>query len=605
MLTRPIDLMNGDASHSVGSGGGTAPHESAPPAPGGAEAVPAGGVESVGDGSGGGSAATVLDDTGSGVVEDIVNPALDAGALPHMLGEEDDAGSTMMMPFSPLLPQHLPLNSSLAGAGDHIVRRGTPVGMYGSGSPDLVGEHGTQLHSGLLTYNLRSSKLLTQKASMAGRGPSKAGSSPPQLGSMPKKKLTAAKTKPAFVNKLWSMVNDPVNQSLIHWSHDGKSFIVTQRERFVHEILPKYFKHSNFASFVRQLNMYGWHKVQDVKSGSIQSNSDDRWEFANENFLRGREDLLTNIIRQKSSASSRDGAALSDAAHPNAVLVANGEEVDLGILFSELETVKYNQLAIAEDLKRISKDNELLWKENMLARERHQNQQQALEKIVKFLSSLYGSNTTRLLSDHVFREPQQAVATQNYGVHSAAAMSPLHMADPLDVAPSPDPTATPVHRPRLLLKQRASPAGDWPAQVQELRTSQVPSPVLQPIPGRIQEIHPDALPADTPVLSPAVVDQASFFNDLQDNLDKQGESIQEIQDWIDKLSPASPFSRFDPRDYLAAPGFPPPQPDAADPISPRPAYKRPSNHRDETRSEDHYSPASKKQRPVSARDPPT
>lgn len=598
--------MNGEATHGGGdSGGATTRLRAAPDAPDGDDAG-AGGGGAGGDRRGGGSAATALEDAG-GVVEDIVNPALDAGALPHMLAEEDDAVSTMMMPFSPLLPHHLPLNSSTAGAGDHIVRRGTPVGVYGSATPELAGEHGSQLHSGLLSYNLRSSKLLTQKPSLVGRGPSKAGSSPPQLGGMPKKKLAAAKTKPAFVNKLWSMVNDPVNQSLIHWSHDGKSFIVTQREQFVHEILPKYFKHSNFASFVRQLNMYGWHKVQDVKSGSIQSNSDDRWEFANENFLRGREDLLANIIRQKSSAGSRDGAGMSvGAAHPNAVLVANGEEVDLGILFSELETVKYNQLAIAEDLKRISKDNELLWKENMLARERHQNQQQALEKIVKFLSSLYGSNTTRLLSDHVFREPQQAVAApQGYGVHSTASMSPLHMADPLDAAPSPDVTATPVHRPRLLLKQRASPASDWPAQVQELRTSQVPSPVLQPLPARIHEIHPDAqLPADTPVLSPAVVDQASFFNDLQDNLDKQGESIQEIQDWIDKLSPASPFSRFDPRDYLAAPGFPAPPPDAADPISPRPAYKRPSNHREETRSED-YSPASKKQRQLSARDPPT
>lgn len=87
------------------------------------------------------------------------------------------------------------------------------------------------------------------------------------------------KTRPAFVNKVWSMINDPVNSHLIQWSEDGLSLIVVNREKFVHEILPKYFKHSNFASFVRQLNMYGWHKVQDVKSGSIQSSSDDRWQF--------------------------------------------------------------------------------------------------------------------------------------------------------------------------------------------------------------------------------------------------------------------------------------------------------------------------------------
>ncbi|ORZ06715.1 HSF-type DNA-binding-domain-containing protein, partial [Absidia repens] len=95
----------------------------------------------------------------------------------------------------------------------------------------------------------------------------------------------------------YRMVEDQSIQHLINWSPNGDLFSVPNPTAFSKLVLPQYFKHNNWQSFVRQLNMYGFHKVNDMIHSNLTSESQ-KWEFRHQNFRRGAVEELQNIKRK-------------------------------------------------------------------------------------------------------------------------------------------------------------------------------------------------------------------------------------------------------------------------------------------------------------------
>lgn len=89
-------------------------------------------------------------------------------------------------------------------------------------------------------------------------------------------------------SKLAAMLSDPDLAAIITWMPHGRSWKILNRELFSSFALPPYFGHSNYASFVRIINAWGFRRI---------SVGVDRDSYYHELFLRGKPRLHERMKR--------------------------------------------------------------------------------------------------------------------------------------------------------------------------------------------------------------------------------------------------------------------------------------------------------------------
>ncbi|KAI2793459.1 hypothetical protein POX_a00038 [Penicillium oxalicum] len=221
---------------------------------------------------------------------------------------------------------------------------------------------------------------------------------------------------PPFVQKLSSFLDESKNTELIRWSDDGNSFIVLDEDEFARRLIPELFKHNNYASFVRQLNMYGFHKKVGLSDNSMRASerkNKSPSEYSNPYFKRGHPELLWLISKPKNPAGhgakgSKAGARIkTEEVEDNEIDETDREHAhfttSLLILLTDsampkerldqvvqsLNEIRMQQARISSHIESLRRDHEVLSAQAATFQEQHTRHENSINAILTFLATVY------------------------------------------------------------------------------------------------------------------------------------------------------------------------------------------------------------------------
>lgn len=252
----------------------------------------------------------------------------------------------------------------------------------------------------------------------------------------------------------YSFLDESKNTELIRWSDDGNSFIVLDEDEFARRLIPELFKHNNYASFVRQLNMYGFHKKVGLSDNSMRASerkNKSPSEYSNPYFKRGHPELLWLISKPKNAAGhaskgSKGGArvktedadenelddyaedsgpgAHDDRARQRPLSLVTDSEMpkdQLEGIVQQLKAIRAQQSVISTHISSLRREHEQLSAQAATFQDQHTRHENSINAILTFLATVYN------------RSLQGQDGSQNIANSFAGAISGDHQGNIVDM----------------------------------------------------------------------------------------------------------------------------------------------------------------------------
>jgi hypothetical protein len=168
-----------------------------------------------------------------------------------------------------------------------------------------------------------------------------------------KSKAHSQDSIPSFIRKTYDILEERKFPEVIDWNPEGTALVIKKPSEFCQKVLPTYFKHNNLTSFVRQLNMYNFHKRRTQNIDHV---------YYHELFQRGKKQLLKEIKRKNHEHNVEKTPKGSE------VLEATQGNQDVNSLMYENQILKrlYNDAMTKVNMyetqiKELSVQNQNLW----------------------------------------------------------------------------------------------------------------------------------------------------------------------------------------------------------------------------------------------------